>query len=53
MQAVTDLAGVHGIEADAQGTTASYTLGGMRLTAPQRGISIVRKADGTVRKVVK
>lgn len=53
MQAVTDLAGVHGIEADDQGTTASYTLGGMRLTAPQRGISIVRKADGTVRKVVK
>lgn len=32
--------------------TGYYTVGGMRLSAPQKGINIVRYADGTSRKVV-
>ena len=33
-------------------TTVRYSLNGMQLTTPQRGINIVRMADGNVRKVV-
>jgi hypothetical protein len=29
-----------------------YTIDGRRLTAPQRGVNIVRNADGSTRKVV-
>lgn len=32
---------------------AYYDLSGRRLSAPQRGVTIVRRADGTVRKVAK
>jgi len=32
--------------------TAYYTIDGKRLTAPQRGINLVRMSDGTTRKVV-
>jgi hypothetical protein len=31
--------------------TMRYSLDGIQLTAPQRGINIVRMSDGTVRKV--
>lgn len=37
----------------AQQSTEVYDLSGRRIAASQRGISIERKADGTVRKVVK
>ena len=29
-----------------------YTIDGRRLTAPQRGINIIKMSDGTVRKVM-
>lgn len=34
------------------GEVAYYSLGGTRLPAPQRGINIVRKADGSVQKIL-
>ena len=34
------------------GITTNYSLNGTKLAAPQRGINIVRRADGSVRKVV-
>ena len=34
------------------GITTNYSLNGTKLAAPQRGINIVRQADGSVRKVV-
>ena len=33
-------------------TEACYTVNGIRLTTPQRGINIVRMSDGTTRKVL-
>ncbi len=33
--------------------TASYSVSGIRISAPQKGISIVRMSDGTVKKVIK
>ena len=44
-------AGVSTVKANT-GITTNYSLNGTKLTAPQRGINIVRQADGTVRKVV-
>lgn len=34
------------------GIVGYYTLGGMRLASPQKGVNIVRYADGTSRKVI-
>ena len=44
-------AGVKAVQTNT-GVTTNYSLNGTKLTAPQRGINIVRMADGTVRKVV-
>ena len=33
--------------------TARYTLDGRRVTAPQRGINIVKMSDGSIRKIMK
>lgn len=44
-------AGVNTVQTNT-GSTTNYSLNGTKLTAPQRGINIVRRADGTVRKVV-
>jgi len=44
-----------GIAAASVGTglpVGIYSLGGARLSAPQRGINIIRMADGTVRKIM-
>ena len=37
----------------AVGSEASFSLDGRRLSAPQRGLNIVRMADGTTRKVIR
>jgi hypothetical protein len=39
-------------EDDRAVVTDRYTVGGNRLSAPQKGLNIVRKSDGTVKKVV-
>ena len=43
--------GVNMVQAET-GITTNYSLNGVKLAAPQRGINIVRQADGSVRKVV-
>ena len=50
-------AGTSGVGVNRAGDAGSrvvgyYTLGGLRLSAPQKGVSIVRYADGTSRKVM-
>jgi len=37
---------------DGQSATTLYNLNGLQLKTPQKGINIIRKADGTIRKVV-
>lgn len=50
---VVDAAGISTTQQDRQVTvTDAYVIDGMRLAAPQRGINIVRMADGSVRKVL-
>ncbi|MCR4957261.1 MAG: hemin-binding protein [Prevotella sp.] len=50
---VRDTDGIIAASTDAHAAgNASYSLNGMQLTTPQRGINIIRMADGTVRKVV-
>lgn len=49
----TEVDAVETIHTNVNGTAASYSLSGTQLTSPQRGISIVRQSDGTVRKVIK
>ena len=44
--------GVAGITAGDKQTVGFYTVGGVRLNAPQKGVNIVRLADGTTRKVI-
>ena len=43
--------GITHIEASPSQPDACYSLSGHRLPAPQRGLNIIREADGTVRKV--
>lgn len=48
-----DPAGINGVTADDNAAeTARYTIGGRKLTQPEKGINVVRKADGTVKKVL-
>lgn len=50
---VSDTDGIIAASTDTHAvTSASYSLNGTQLTAPQRGINIIRLADGSVRKVV-
>ena len=43
--------GITHIEASPSQPDVYYSLSGHRLPAPQRGLNIIREADGTVRKV--
>ena len=43
--------GINSVEASPSMPVACYNLSGHRLTAPQRGLNIIREADGRVRKV--
>ena len=49
---VADATGVSTARAGSPAPAASYSLDGMRLSAPQPGVNIVRMTDGTVRKVL-
>ena len=50
---VSDTDGVITLSTDpAAETSTRYSLNGTRLTAPQRGINVVRMTDGSVRKVM-
>lgn len=48
-----DPTGIAGLEADKNATeTARYDAGGRKLEAPQKGLNIIKLADGKTRKVV-
>ena len=49
---VSDATGINSVLADFAAGAAIYTLDGRRLQALQRGVNIVRMADGTVRKLL-
>ena len=44
--------GIKGLAIDGVTETERFTIGGSRINAPQKGINIVRRSDGTVRKVL-
>lgn len=48
----TAAAGINGIQTITNGTTQTYTIDGIRLQKPARGLVIERRADGTVVKRV-
>lgn len=50
---VTTPAGVEAVRADGNTADRYYSLDGRILTVPQSGINIVRRADGTIRKILK
>ena len=43
---------INGVSAFSEGEGTVYTLGGQKVTSPQRGINIVRMQDGTCKKVL-
>lgn len=45
-------AGIIASTADAPVSEARYTIGGMKVSAPRRGLNIIRMSDGTVKKVM-
>jgi hypothetical protein len=49
---IDEVAGISNIKTDASTVIGSYTLGGQRTTAGQRGLIIHRMNDGTTRKVI-
>ena len=48
------MTGIHGVYNDAENATVVgyYTIDGMRLNAPQKGLNIVKMSNGTSRKVM-
>ena len=49
---VSGFVGVDNINAENATEVARYTLDGRLLTAPERGVNIIRMSDGTVKKVL-
>lgn len=49
---IEELGGVEGIEDDAAVEVARYSLEGLPLNEPQKGVNIVKMSDGSVRKVL-
>lgn len=49
---VSGYVGVDNINAEGATEVARYTIEGRLLTAPERGINIIRMSDGTVKKVI-
>lgn len=49
---VTSATGIHGVTTNGAVEVARFTADGKRISAPQKGINIVRMSDGTTRKVV-
>lgn len=48
----TDIHGVPSADTDASASPAIYSLSGTKLSSPQRGINIIKTADGKVKKVL-
>lgn len=48
----SDMTGIANYDVDNTASTANYSLSGMLLTAPQKGVNIVRMADGRVVKTL-
>ena len=51
----SQLSGIEAVNQDTpqeSSVTSRYNLGGEKITAPQRGINIIKMSDGTIRKVV-
>jgi len=48
-----DPQGIQTVNADAEGEAERFDAAGRRITAPQRGLNIIRKADGTTVKVMR
>jgi hypothetical protein len=49
----TEATGIDGVEAAGSNEeVARYTLDGRKLSAPQKGVNIVKYADGSTKKVV-
>ena len=46
------LAGISGVQADEAVAESYYSISGVKLTAPLKGINIVKYSDGTTRKVI-
>lgn len=49
---VTPATGINGISADGTVEVARFSADGKRISAPQKGINIIRMSDGSTRKVV-
>lgn len=49
---VTPATGINGITTGGMVEVARYTIDGKRISAPQKGINIIRMSDGSTRKVV-
>ena len=51
---ITDPTGIGGINADGEGAeeVARYNAAGQMIAGPQKGLNIIKYADGTTRKVV-
>ncbi len=47
-----DPSGISSISTDGESIVGYYTLGGMRLSAPQKGVNIVKCSDGTTKKIL-
>ena len=45
--------GISGVKAAADGQSTVYSLGGRLVDTLRKGVNIIRRADGTTRKVVK
>ncbi len=48
---LADTSGIDGVGVDSSDIEAIYSVDGRQLSAPQRGVNIVRLSDGTVNKV--
>ena len=48
-----DVVSVGSVVKDSESISECFTLNGMRITQPQRGLNIIRMNDGTIRKIVK
>ena len=45
--------GLESIESSPVGEEISYDISGRRIAAPRSGLTIIRRSDGTVRKVIR
>ena len=49
---VTTADGIQGVVSDGAVEVARFSADGKRISAPQKGLNIIRMSDGTVRKVI-